>query len=87
MFVRLSENVIKPTGSSNFMFWEVTLSEYSAYLYICPELSAIRDRNRFLYTLQADNGKPRTGTSILFNCFKNVKKQAKILTRRRVYIL
>ena len=39
--------------------------------YWCPELSVIRDRKRFWYSIWSQNGKPRSG--VVFECYKGVK--------------
>ena len=41
-------------------------------MYWCPELSKLRDRKRFWWTLWVDNGRPREGS--VFSVYKDIKK-------------
>ena len=48
--------------------------------YWCPELSKIRDKKRFWWSLWVDAGRPRQGP--VFEVYKNVKKLFRRLSRR-----
>ncbi len=50
--------------------------------YWCPELSKLRDRKRFWWTLWVDNGRPREGS--VFSVYKDIKKALRRRSRYHV---
>ena len=48
--------------------------------YWCPQLSLIRDKKRFWWSLWVDNGRPRAGP--VFNCWKGMKKLFRKVSRQ-----
>ena len=48
----------------------------------CPELSQLRDRERFWWKIWVENGRPRQGA--VFDCYKGVKKLFRKLCRRKI---
>ena len=50
--------------------------------YWCPELSRLRDRKRFWWSLWVANDRPRTGA--VFSCYKGVKKLFRKLQRGKI---
>ena len=53
--------------------------------YWCPELSALRDKKRFWWSIWAACDKPRTG--IIFDILKDLKKKFRYLCRRKISTL
>ena len=49
--------------------------------YWCPELSQLRNRKRFWWSIWVDNGRPRSGT--VFECYKGIKKLFRKVSRRK----
>ena len=50
--------------------------------YWCPDLSKLRDRKRFWWSLWVANDRPRTGA--VFSCYKGVKKLFRKLQRGKI---
>ena len=52
---------------------------YKPKAYWCTELSALRDRKRFGWSLWVENGCPRHG--VVFDCYKHIKRTAGRVSR------
>ena len=55
---------------------------YKPKAYWCPELSVLRDRKRFWWSLWVDNGRARHG--VVFDCYKHIKRTARRISRSRI---
>ena len=61
----------------------VTKNNFKPKSYWCPELSALRDRKRFWWSLWDQNGRPRSG--VVFDCYKSITKLRIKSCRRATY--
>ena len=50
--------------------------------YWCPELTRLRNRKRFWWSLWIENGRPRTGA--VFDCYKGIKKLYRKISRSKI---